>query len=113
MSPGLTTQPASDHEHFGPIIVVCDDADIRLSPGGFHVCGETERHFEPAPPLVHPRREVIDGLVQAVHFNTLPPQTGEWGLASLEICHAILKSAETRQPLRLEHQVSLGERAYE
>lgn len=106
---GDMPKPAEHYEHFGPIIVVCDHADLRLTPRGVHVYGETERRFEPAPPLVHPREEVIDALVQAVRGNRPPPQTGEWGLASLEICHAILKSAETRRPVRLEHQISLDD----
>ena len=36
-----------------------------------------------------------------------PAQTGAWGLASLEICRAILSAAETGEPVTLKHQTGL------
>lgn len=98
--------PATEHEHFGPIIVCCERGDIRLTPQGLHVYGDTERRFHPAPPLRHPRAEVIDALVGTLRGEMLPAQTGAWGLASLEVCHAILESAETGRPARLMHQTA-------
>lgn len=85
--------PASHHEHFGPVIVSCERADIRLTPDGLWICADTERRFEPLPPPAVPRAGVIDALVDAVRENRPPVQDGAWGLASLEICHAILQSA--------------------
>jgi phthalate 4,5-cis-dihydrodiol dehydrogenase len=98
---------ASQHEHFGPIVVVCDRADLRLVPGGVHVYGDTERRFLPAPPLDVPRASVIDAVVAAVREGRPPVQTGRWGLASLEICLAIIESARTNRPVSLQHQVGV------
>lgn len=106
---GDMPKPATRHEHFGPIIVSCDRADLRLTPDGVHVYGETDKHFVPAPALRHPRSEVIDALVAAVRDDRPPAQTGAWGLASLEICHAILQAAETGQPVPLNHQIGVEE----
>ncbi|MGB0672210.1 MAG: gfo/Idh/MocA family oxidoreductase, partial [Rhodospirillales bacterium] len=61
--------------------------------------GFIEAKFGPAP-----RRTVLDALVDAVRHNKAPDQTGEWGLASLEVCHAILQSAETGQAVDLQRQ---------
>ena len=36
----------------------------------------------------------------------MPVQTGRWGLASLEVCHAMLRSAETGLPVDLIHQIA-------
>jgi len=36
-----------------------------------------------------------------------PAQTGAWGLASLEVCRAILSAAESGMPVTLEHQTGL------
>ena len=96
---------AAHHEHFGPVIVSCDRADLRLTPDGVEVNGDMQREFVAAPPLTHPRREVVDAMVDAVRGNALPAQTGAWGLASLEVCHAILASARSGQPVRLQHQI--------
>jgi phthalate 4,5-cis-dihydrodiol dehydrogenase len=98
---------ASQHEHFGPVIAVCDRGDLRLSPAGLHLYGETEKRFLPAPAFDIPRIGVIDAVVDAVREDRAPAQTGEWGLASLELCHALLESAGSGQPVSLKHQIGL------
>lgn len=98
---------ATHHEHFGPIIVSCDRGDLRLTPDGVEVFGDTERRFVAAPLGDVPRKTVIDALVAAVRDDIAPPQTGAWGRASLEVCHAILRSAKTAAPVRLMRQCGI------
>jgi len=99
-------QPAAPHhEHFGPVIVCCERGDLRLTPKGVWLYGDTERRFIRAPDLAAPRLPVIDALFAAIRDGAPPAQTGEWGLASLELCHAILRAAELRAPVELELQV--------
>jgi len=105
---GGTLIQAAHNEHFGPVIVLCDRADLRLTPDGVEIYGDTERHFVAAPVDAAPRRTVIDALVNAVRHNVAPPQTGAWGRASLEICHAILDSAATGQPVDLRQQCGIA-----
>lgn len=97
--------PPETYEHFGPVIVLCDRADLRLTPFGVHVHGETRQEFRPAPPFRHGRAEIVDALAGALRGGRPPTQNGRWGLASLEVCHAILKSAETGRTVRLKEQV--------
>ncbi|MCY0096914.1 Gfo/Idh/MocA family oxidoreductase [Hoeflea ulvae] len=104
---GDMPKPATRHEHFGPIIVSLDHADLRLTPEGVHVYGDTRREFLPAPPLRTPRTEVIDAVVGAARDETPPAQTGAWGRASLEICLAILESAKSRSTVTLKHQTGI------
>lgn len=94
------------NEHFGPIIVSCEGGDLRLVPDGVEIYGTNGRDFIEAP-FDYPRRQVIDALVAAVRQARPPQQNGPWGLASLEICHAILGSAHTGNPVMLKHQMDL------
>lgn len=98
--------PAPYHEHFGPIIASLEGADLRLTPQGVHVYGHTERQFLPAPAWPAPRQGVLDRLIAAVRHGEKVVQDGRWGLASLEVCHAILASAQTGQRVALHHQVA-------
>nr|WP_277606914.1 Gfo/Idh/MocA family oxidoreductase [Roseivivax marinus] len=101
---GAEPAKASHHEHFGPILVLCDRADLRLTPDGVEVFGDTERRFVAAPLGAVPRETVLDALVKAVREDRAPAQTGRWGRASLEVCHAILRSAETGAAVDLTRQ---------
>lgn len=98
-------RPAAHHEHFGPVIACCDRADLRLTPDGVEINGDTERSFRPAPRRAAPRATVVDALWQALREGRAPVQTGAWGLASLEVCHAILAAAERRAWVDLARQV--------
>lgn len=101
--------PAPAHnEHFGPLIVSCDDADLRLTPDGIHVYGHRDRDFLPVPVAAAPRKGVMDALVEAVRTARSPVQDAAWALASLEVCHAIIASAEQGREIRLEHQVPVN-----
>lgn len=95
----------SHHEHFGPVIALCDRADLRLTPDGVEVFADTTRSFRRAPFGEVPRRTVIDALWAAVREGKAPAQTGAWGLASLELCHAILEAAEKKEWVPLVRQV--------
>lgn len=91
-------------EHFGPIIVSCDHADLRLTPGGIEIWGDTERDFISAPATPSPRAEVLKGLYESIRNDKPPIQSGGWGRASLEICHAILESAAAKKYVALKYQ---------
>ncbi len=104
--PGGSGKPPKTHEHFGPMVVFCEHAELRIVPGGVHVYRDEEQEFVPCP-FRHPRADVMDGLWSAVRENRPPPQTGAWGLASLEICHGILESAKLGSSINLKHQIGL------
>lgn len=105
---GHQPAPARHHEHFGPILALCDRADLRLTPDGVEVSADTRREFRPCPLTDAPRAPILDALVAALREGRAPVQTGAWGLASLEVCHAILASAASGQPQRLHHQITTG-----
>jgi phthalate 4,5-cis-dihydrodiol dehydrogenase len=55
-----------------------------------------------------PRAEVIDELYAAVRHGTPPVHSGAWGLATLEVCAAMLRSAREGREIVLHRQVPVG-----
>jgi phthalate 4,5-cis-dihydrodiol dehydrogenase len=49
--------------------------------------------------------EVIDELYAAVTQGRPPVHDGAWGLATMEVCFAILESAREGKEVTLSHQV--------
>jgi phthalate 4,5-cis-dihydrodiol dehydrogenase len=104
---GAGNQPIS-HEHFGLILVSCERADVRPTPQGVIIYEDMAQRFESLPPpTMVPRAEVIDELYDAIVLNRPPVHSGEWGLATLEVCLALLTSARLQKEVELKHQVGL------
>lgn len=96
------------HQHFGLLVVSCERADLRPLPTGVMIYGDAEQRFDPLPPPVVPRVEVIDELYDSVIHRRPPLHSGEWALATLEVCLAMLQSARARQEVMLSLQVAPG-----
>jgi phthalate 4,5-cis-dihydrodiol dehydrogenase len=92
----------ASHEHFGMLVVSCERADLRPLPHGVMVHGDAGQRLEPLPPPAVPRAVVIDELYDAVLERVPPIHDGEWGMATLEVCLAILRSARERREVSLE-----------
>ena len=98
--PRFSGAPAVAHQHFGFVLVSCEKADLRPLPTGVMVYGDQERRLEPLPVSKIARVEVIDELYGAIVEGRKPLHTGEWAMATLEICLAMLRSArEDREVL--------------
>lgn len=96
--------PDSAHNHFGFILVSCDGADLRPLPHGVQVYAHTRRYLETLPSPEIPRREVLDELIGAIRHDRPPIHTGEWGMATMEVCFALLESARHGHEVTLSHQ---------
>jgi len=94
------------HEHFGPLVVSCDKADLRPLPNGVMIYADNERRLEPLPPADAPRVGVINELYEAVVNGRRPLHDAAWGLATTEACLAILASAKSGKEVSLKHQTS-------
>ncbi len=109
-SPNAATAgaPQRFHQHFGMIVASCEHADLRPTAKGVHVYGDTERRFEAlAPPQIY-RDEVIDELYDAVVNGTPALHNGRWGMATMEVCLAMLASHEQSREITLQHQIGLA-----
>jgi phthalate 4,5-cis-dihydrodiol dehydrogenase len=89
------------HQHFGEVIVSCERADLRPLPTGVMIYADAGRRLEPLAPPAVPRAEVIDELYQAVTGGRAPRHDGEWAMATLAACLAILRSAREGREVRL------------
>src|SRR5262245_25227360 len=98
---------ASFHQHFGPLIVSCDRADLRPLPEGVMIYADGERRLDPVPPPHTPRVEVIDELYDAVVSGKPPLHSGRWAMATLEVCLAMLRSAREGRDIPLADQSGL------
>jgi phthalate 4,5-cis-dihydrodiol dehydrogenase len=103
-APGKAAVPAA-HNHFGMIIASCDRADLRPLPNGVMIYDADHAWLDALPPPVVPRAEVIDELYDAVVHGRPPLHSGQWAMATLEVCLGILESARSGKELRLFHQV--------
>ena len=108
-SPNAATgvKPGRFHQHFGQVVASCERGDIRPTAKGVHVYGDSERRFEALPsPRVY-RDEVVDELYNAVVHGTPVIHSGEWGMATMEVCLAMLASHAEGREILLRHQVGL------
>ena len=89
------------HQHFGLFIVSCQRADLRPLPNGVMIYADKEKRLEPLPRPKRPRTEVIDELYSAVVEGKAPLHSGEWAMATLEVCLAMLRSSRQRTEISL------------
>lgn len=100
------TAPPKAFQHFGPVIVSCDHADLRLTPSGVEVTDADGVHLQAGalPPVA--RMEVIDELWRAGREGVAPLHDGKWSLATMEVCLAMLASDASGHDEPLHHQVT-------
>jgi phthalate 4,5-cis-dihydrodiol dehydrogenase len=103
--------PKLAHQHFGQVLLSCDEADLRPTPFGIEILTDGAREFEALEAPRVPRTEVIDELCAAVLHDRPPLHTGEWGRATTEVCLAIIESAARRADVLMKHQVGVPRHA--
>ena len=94
------------HQHFGPMLISCERADLRPTPRGVMVYGETGKSLRAAPRAIVPRVEVMDELVASVRGGVAPLHDGAWSRATMEVCLGLLESSHTGQEVRMQRQVA-------
>jgi phthalate 4,5-cis-dihydrodiol dehydrogenase len=91
----------ASYQHFGPVLVSCEAADLRPVPDGVWVYGHDAKTHERLPPAAVPRSEVIDELHAALRENVAPLHDGPWARATLAVCLALLQSARENREVEL------------
>ena len=90
---------------FGHTVVSCQKGDIRQTPDGLKIYGETEQREINLPAGSRGREAEVEELYNAVVKGRPVFHGGRWGAATLEVCLAMLESAQERKEIRLSHQV--------
>jgi phthalate 4,5-cis-dihydrodiol dehydrogenase len=96
------------HQHFGLLVASCEHGDLRPTSKGVHVYGDAERRFDALPQPRLYRDEVIDELYAAVVDGAPVIHSGEWGMATMEVCLAMLASHREGREIVLSHQVGVA-----
>lgn len=89
----------------GILIVSCERGDIRQSQYGVYVYSDDGVQDVPLPEEGSSRRAELEELYNAVVLNQPIRHTGPWGMATLEVCLAIMQSSRERREIFLTHQV--------
>lgn len=92
------------HDHFGLVVASCERADLRPRPDGVMIYADADEILDPLPAPAVPRAEVVDELADAVVHGLPPLHDGAWGLATTEVCLAILASAREGRELTMREQ---------
>jgi len=90
---------------FGHTVVSCQKGDIRQTPDGLKIYGETEQREIYLPAGSRGREAEVEELYDAVVKGRPVFHGGRWGAATLEVCLAMLESAKQRREIILSHQV--------
>ncbi len=90
---------------FGFTLVSCEKGDIRQTPNGLYIYGETEQREVALDAGSRGREAEIEELYNAVIHDRPVFHDGRWGAATLEVCLAMLESAQQRNEIMLSHQV--------
>jgi phthalate 4,5-cis-dihydrodiol dehydrogenase len=92
---------AAAHQHFGTLLVSCDRADLRPVPNGVMIYQDGSCRLDAIPSPGLPRAEVIDELYQAVVHDKAPLHDAAWGMATVAVLLAMLRSARDGCDVRL------------
>lgn len=97
--------PASPHQQafFGLTMATCERGVIRQSPRGLYVYDENGRR-EIALPEGRGRAAELVELCEAVMEDRPTLLDARWGMATAEVCMAILQSSREHREVMLEHQ---------
>jgi phthalate 4,5-cis-dihydrodiol dehydrogenase len=94
----------------GILIASCERGDLRQSQFGLYVHSDEGTKDVPLAGGGGPsRRGELLELYDAVVLNKPIRHTGPWGMATLEVCLALMQSAKERREVFLKHQVPAPE----
>ena len=96
-------------EDMGMVIVSCERGDIRHSKWGLYVYDdEGIQEFDLAMEGgVIGRRAELEELYNGVVLGKPIYHDGTWGMATLEVCLAVMESANQHKEIQLTHQVAV------
>jgi phthalate 4,5-cis-dihydrodiol dehydrogenase len=99
-------QAPAGFQHFGPVLVSCSQADLRLTPQGVEVHDVNGIQLVPCVAMEVPRQEVVNELWSVARQGAKPLHSGAWSKATMEVCLGILASAQQGQLVTMQHQTA-------
>ena len=92
---------------FGLVLVSGEDAALRQSANGLYLYDKNGRHEIEVPRREGGRLAELKEMHEALSGGRKPFHDGRWGLATLEVCFAILESAKTGREIAMTRQVAI------
>ncbi|MEY3612242.1 MAG: hypothetical protein RJB14_1964 [Pseudomonadota bacterium] len=101
---GIDTVTPANYQHFGPVIVSCESADLQLLPNGVMIMDANGANLHRLAPPTVARQEVVDEIWAAARLGQSPLHDGKWSMATMEVCLALLQSSTLGQDIILRAQ---------
>ena len=102
---GIDPESPLRNPFFGLTVVSCERGVLRQHPDGVYVYTAGGRREVPVEPHRGRTSELVE-LVEALELDRPTLLDARWGMATTEICLAILQSSRERREVLLSHQVS-------
>ena len=91
----------------GLLVVSCEHGDMRQSPAGIYIYGAAGTTEVPLPETRGTYAPEFDELYDALVYGKPLLHSGRWGLATLEVCLAIMQSTTEHRDILMQHQVAV------
>ena len=101
---GRPGQRAATGNWFGITLVSCERGNIRQSPDGLLIYDDEGQHEIPVAGGDATGMTELGELYAAITQGKPITHDGRWGMATLEVCVAIMQSAKERREIFLTHQ---------
>ena len=82
---------------------------MRQSPAGIYIYSDTGTTEVPLNETRGAYAPELDELYDALVYDKPVLHSGRWGLATLEVCLAIMQSATAHRDIPMQHQVAVPE----
>src|SRR5919198_947897 len=91
----------------GLLVVSCEHGELRQSPAGIYIYSDTGTTEVPLTETRGAYAPELDELYDALVYGKPVLHSGRWGLATLEVCLAIMRSATEHRDILMQHQVAV------
>ncbi|MBI3328827.1 MAG: Gfo/Idh/MocA family oxidoreductase [Nitrospinae bacterium] len=95
----------------GLLVVSCDHGEMRQSPAGIYIYGDAGTTEVPLTETRGAYSPELDELYDVLVYGKPVLHGGRWGLATLEVCLAIMQSAMEHRDIPLKHQIAVPDGA--
>ena len=101
---GQVPQSTGFQPDLGIVVASCELGDVRQAPHGLWVYDDSGQREIPVEGIHDERMAELDEMYQAITTGRKVRHDARWGMATLEVCLAMMQSAKERREIMLTHQ---------